>query len=143
MSGRISGRLTPDKFEDQEDEKPATRWTDPRTPTDERWEYYELWERIREALFALPAYFRIDAGLPAIPATDLHAANTLLGAVIEESIPKTLNQLRTLWDADREFSDWEFHRQPQTFPDVVFRRVTATGVETMFGLASADVVEIC
>ena len=133
MSG-VTGRLAADRFVDLADETPVTRWIDPRTPTDDAWDYVALWERIREALFALPAYFQIDAGLPAIPATDLHAANTLLGAVIEDSIPKTLNQLRTLWDADRRFSDWEFHRQPQTFPDVVFRRVSATGVETMFGI---------
>lgn len=132
--GRSTGRLASERFQDQLDETPLHLWTDPRTHTSEPWEYFALWERVREALFALPAYFRIDAGLPAIPATDLHAANTLLGAVIEESIPRTLNQLRTLWDANRQFSDWEFHRQPQTFPDVVLRRVSASGVEALFGI---------
>jgi len=134
ISKRTSGRLPTGAFLDEHDELPQYTWDGPATKREEEWPYFHLWERVREALFALPAYFRIDAGLPAIPATDLHAANTLLGAVIEESIPRTLNQLRTLWDADREFSDWEFHRQPQTFPDVVLRRVSPTGVETLFGI---------
>jgi hypothetical protein len=93
-----------------------------------------LWERVVETLFALPSYFSIQGQLPIIPAADLHAANSLLGAGIEGSVPRTLNQLRTLWDPKRDYSDWSFERQPQTFPDVPFRRRSGSAGETLFGI---------
>jgi len=69
-----------------------------------------------------------------IPAADLHAANTPLGAVIEDSIPRTLNTLRTLWDPDRHYSAYALARQPQTFPDVPFRKMSGGSYETLFGI---------
>lgn len=106
---------------------------DGETPSSE-WEYYAVWEKIRETLYALPSYFRMEGSLPNIPAKDLHSANTLLGAAIEEHIPIALNQLRSTWDPESQYADCLFKRQPQTFPDVAFRRETADGNEVIFGI---------
>jgi hypothetical protein len=64
----------------------------------------------------------------------LHAANTLLGAAIEEHIPVALNLIRQIWDPHGSYADCLFRRQPQTFPDVPFRRETGGGSETLFGI---------
>jgi hypothetical protein len=76
----------------------------------------------------------MEGNLPQIPASDLHAANTLLGAAIEDHIPIALNQMRTIWDPTSEYADCLFKRQPQTFPDVPFRKETGQGVNTLFGI---------
>lgn len=128
-----SGRLPAGAFADASDELPTKLWTAPDGETEKDWEHFELWERVVETLYALPSYFAVEGTLPIIPAADLHSANTLLGAVIEDAIPKTLNQLRTLWDPDREYSAYSFQRQPQTFPDVPFRKLSGRP-ETLFGI---------
>ena len=76
----------------------------------------------------------MEGALPNIPASDLHAANTLLGAAIEEHIPVALNLIRQVWDPKGDYADCLFRRQPQTFPDVPFRRETGAGSETLFGI---------
>ena len=54
-------------------------------------------------------------------ATDLFAFNSSLGATIEEQVTASLNELRSVWDSDNQYSLYGFERQPQTFPDVVLR----------------------
>jgi hypothetical protein len=103
--------------------------------TDLNWEHAKLWHKIRDALYALPSSFKLDGNIPTIPATDLHAANTLLGAAIEDHIPTALNSLRAMWD-DGAYGDCQFRRQPQTFPDVPFRQSASSGSRTLFGLES-------
>lgn len=116
-------KLPADSYLDLGDEAP---------PLD--WEHFAVWERIRETLYALPSYFRMEGSLPNIPAKDLHSANTLLGAAIEEHIPVALNQLRSTWDPESKYADCLFKRQPQTFPDVAFRRETGDGSTVLFGI---------
>lgn len=115
--------LPAEAYIDQDDEIPRSEW-----------EHYAVWDRIRETLYALPSYFRMEGSLPNIPAKDLHSANTFLGAAIEEHIPVALNQLRSTWDPESKYADCLFKRQPQTFPDVAFRRETAEGSEVLFGI---------
>lgn len=115
-------KLPAESYEDLDDEKP-TGWDD-----------FQVWERVREALFALPSYFKMEGSMPNIPASDLHSANTLLGAAIEEHIPIALNLMRTTWDPESKYADCLFRRQPQTFPDVPFRRERTEGSETLFGI---------
>jgi hypothetical protein len=116
-------KLAAERYEDQPDEVPV-----------ESWPHRKVWERVREALFALPSYFRMEGNMPNIPASDLHSANTLLGAAIEEHIPVALNLMRSTWDPESEYADCLFRRQPKTFPDVQFRRETTEGSETLFGI---------
>lgn len=84
----------------------------------ESWEHNALYERVREAVFAVPGTFRSDVVIRGVQTTDLFSLNTLLGAAIEEGVVSTLNGLRRLWDPDDRYFKYSFVRQPQTFPDV-------------------------
>ena len=89
-----------------------------RRPPDPAWEHYTLYERVREAIFAVPGNFRSNVVIRGIQATDLFNLNALLGAAIEEGVVDTLNSLRQLWDSGERYAMYSFVRQPQTFPDV-------------------------
>ncbi len=66
-------------------------------------------------------------------ATDIFTLNTALAATIEDSMVKTLNDLRSVWDPKDEYETYAFVRQPQTFPDVVLRRVD-NGEDVLLGI---------
>ena len=66
-------------------------------------------------------------------ATDVFTLNTPLAATIEESVVKTLNDLRSVWDPDGEYETFAFVRQSQTFPDVVLREQD-NGANTLMGI---------
>ena len=53
-----------------------------RNPPDENWFEYEVYRRVREALFALPTYFRSDTSIEGILATDIFTLNAAFGATI-------------------------------------------------------------
>ncbi|MDE0313929.1 MAG: hypothetical protein OXM61_03425 [Candidatus Poribacteria bacterium] len=83
---------------------------------------YKVFERVREALFALPTYFRSDTSIEGILATDIFTLNAAFGATIEDQVVSTLIRMREVWDPHEEFMYHRFVRQPQTFPDVLLRR---------------------
>ncbi len=89
-----------------------------RKPPDHDWEHHKLFERVREAIFAVPGNFRSNVVIRGVQATDLFNLNALLGAAIEEGVVDTLNSLRQVWDARERYAMYSFVRQPQTFPDV-------------------------
>lgn len=102
--------------------------TDPPPPPvlklpDPTWPHFHLYGRVREAVRALHLYFRTETYISGIAATDLHTLNTVLGAALEEQAVATLNAMRKLWDPDEEYKLYSFVRQPQTFPDVLLRKV--------------------
>ena len=66
-------------------------------------------------------------------ATDIFTLNTALAATIEDSMVKTLNDLRSVWDPRDEYQTYAFVRQPQTFPDVVLRQVD-NGADVLLGI---------
>ena len=105
--------------------------TDPAYQPAPTWPHRPLFERVREALTALPIYFRTETIIAGIIATDLHTLNTVLGASIEEQVVRTLNLLRRTWDPKDEYPLFSFVRQPQTFPDVRLKRTV--GDETILG----------
>jgi hypothetical protein len=109
--------------------QPAEPTRDLPEPT---WEHYTLYKRVWEAIASLPVYFRTETHISGIMATDLHTLNTVLGATIEEQVVRTLNLLRTTWDPDGRYALYTFMRQPQTFPDVRLKKVSAD--ETVMGL---------
>lgn len=97
----------------------------PPKPTEppSEWEYRDLWEAVRDALYVLPSLFRSDLSISGVRATDLHAFNTSLGATIEEQVVAGLNGIReATWDKAGKYADLRFVRQAQTFPDVVLKR---------------------
>ena len=66
-------------------------------------------------------------------ATDIFTLNTALAATIEDSMVKTLNDLRSVWDPGDEYETYAFVRQPQTFPDVVLRQID-NGEDVLLGI---------
>ncbi len=66
-------------------------------------------------------------------ATDIFTLNTALAATMEDSMVKTLNDLRSVWDTNDRYETYAFVRQPQTFPDVVLRRVD-NGEDVLLGV---------
>lgn len=102
----------------------------PPTPTDPdtNWDYIELWNAVRSAIFSLPSRFESELFVSGVLATDLFAFNSSLAATIEEQVVASLNRLRTVWDPDQRYALYSFERQAQTFPDVILR-TTSPGVE--------------
>ncbi len=92
-------------------------------PPHRDWEHYDLYESVREAIFAVPGNFRSNVVIRGVQATDLFNLNALLGAAIEEGVVDTLNSLRKLWDDEERYAMYSFVRQPQTFPDVRLQNV--------------------
>src|SRR6185312_16764485 len=82
------------------------------------WKHRRLYDRVLDALHALPARFRTSLRIAGISATDLFTLNTPLGAAIEPSVVESLNGLRELWDPDGQYEVYSFVRQAQVFPDV-------------------------
>ena len=98
----------------------------------------ELVERVKDALAALPTHFATRTYIEGLEAGDLFSLNSLLGGSIEIQVVESLNKLRAVWDPDEEWSEYEFRRSSQTFPDV--RLVTespsrvAAGQECALGI---------
>ncbi len=88
-------------------------------PTD--WEHRGLYERVIEALYVLPSRFESELRVTGVLATDLHTFNTSLGATIEAQVTEALNELRSVWDPEQEYTRYGFVRQSQRFPDVILR----------------------
>ena len=65
-----------------------------KLPAEDR-ERHDLYQKVREAVAALPVYFRTETRISGIMATDLHTLNTVLGATIEEQVVRTLNLTRS------------------------------------------------
>lgn len=91
------------------------------------WPHKQLYERVVDALHALPSRFRTSLRIAGISATDLFTLNTPLGAAIEASVVENLNDLRELWDPEGKYEIYSFVRQAQVFPDVRLQ-TTAPGV---------------
>ena len=99
--------------------------------------HYALYKRVREALLSLPLHFRTQTYIEGISAIDIFTLNSALGATIENQVVNTLNLMRTVWDPDDKYRQFAFARQPQTFPDVLLRRVTegvATAADVLLGM---------
>ena len=93
-----------------------------RNPPQSNASIFNVYKRVREALFALPAYFRSGTSIEGILATDIFTLNAAFGATIEDQVVSTLNRMREVWDPDEKFMYHRFVRQPQTFPDVLLKR---------------------
>ena len=77
-----------------------------------------LYQRVVDAIYALPGLFKTSLNIVGVRATDLFTLNSALGASIEDSVVDNLNALRKLWDPDDQFQVYSFVRQAQVFPDV-------------------------
>lgn len=94
----------------------------PNTPPP-GWKHSDLYERIKRSIVSLPIHFATETYIEGISATDIFTLNSALGATIEEQVVETLNRIRNVWDPDGTYSLYGFERKPQSFPDVVLRRL--------------------
>jgi hypothetical protein len=62
------------------------------------WTHRDLYARIRDAIYALPFYFRTETVISGMMATDIFTLNATLGATIEAQVVSTLNEMRPIWD---------------------------------------------
>jgi len=104
-----------------------------RTPIAADWTHHALWDRVRTALFAVPARFQSNVDISGVPATDLFNLNAILGAAIEDRVVDTLNDMRSVWDPDDDYASYAFARQAQTFPDVLCCNL-ADRSDVLFGI---------
>ena len=100
---------------------------------DPDWEHFRLYERVVEALYAVPFHFRSGTIIDGVLATDLQTLNQVLGATIEEQMVSTLNRMRNVWDPDDRYLRYSFVRQAQVFPDVLLK-ADANGEAIILGI---------
>ncbi len=93
----------------------------------QHWTHIDVYRNVKEALYALPAYFRTETEISGIRATDIFTLNAALSATIEEQVVNTLNSMRPIWDPEDKYKLYSFVRQPQTFPDVLLKRYSGSG----------------
>jgi len=89
-----------------------------RYPLDPNDSKSELYAALDNALRSLPHFFTSPINIEGLMATDLFSMNTLLGGAIEEQTVRILNSLRSTWDPEDRWLDYEFMRFPESFPDV-------------------------
>ena len=105
----------------------------PKPTEPSSWTHYPLWQRVRNAIFACHDHFSTPTNIEGLLATDIYTLNTTLAATIEESFVKTLNDLRSVWDPEKQYETYAFERQAQTFPDVILRKQT-NGSDILLGI---------
>lgn len=98
-----------------------------------KWPHYDLWKRVRDALYALPGHFDSPTTIDGMLAPDVFTLHGALGATIEEQVVQTLNKIRSVWDPNKKYETYSFVRQPQTFPDVLLRQRT-NGMDILLGI---------
>ena len=73
---------------------------------------------VKNALHALPAYFRTSTRIEGLDGGELFNLSAVLGSAIEVQVVETLNRIRDVWDPDDRWPRCRFVRSSQTFPDV-------------------------
>ena len=91
------------------------------TSPDSSWTHYPLYQRVIDALYAVPAHFSSRTTIEGLVATDVQTLNTVLGATIEEQVVTTLNGMRQVWDPEDRYQRYFFQRQAQVFPDILLK----------------------
>lgn len=77
-----------------------------------------LVNNVRDALSALPVYFRTATRIEGLDGGELFNLSAVLGSAIEVQVVETLNRIREVWDPDDRWPRHRFVRSAQTFPDV-------------------------
>ena len=73
---------------------------------------------VRDAIRALPVYFRTPTRIEGLDGGELFNLSAVLGSAIEVQVVETLNRIREVWDPDDRWPRHRFVRSAQTFPDV-------------------------
>ncbi len=83
---------------------------------------------VRDALGALPVYFRTATRIEGLDGGELFNLSAVLGSAIEVQVVETLNRIREVWDPDDRWPRHRFVRSAQTFPDVRLQAQGRDGV---------------
>lgn len=83
-------------------------------------QHHALYDRLPDLLNRVPADFTSDVHIEGLDATDVFGLNEILASSVENQVVNSLNNLKPGLDLDEEYRDYEFVRQSQTFPDVLF-----------------------
>ncbi|MBC6937083.1 MAG: hypothetical protein DWB42_14765 [Chloroflexi bacterium] len=76
----------------------------------QNWEHYLLWQNVVAALTRIPLYFQSAISVSGINATELYAFGNVLGLTIEQELVRTLNNLKSEWDAGNHYPHARFVR---------------------------------
>lgn len=94
----------------------------------------KLVQNVKDAMLALPIYFRTTTSIEGLEAGDLFSLNSVLGGTIEVQTVATLNRIREVWDPDDEWAEYGFERSSQSFPDVRLVSRSADKPRTVLGI---------
>jgi len=87
------------------------------------WSHFELWEKVKKLIKDLPEHFTSTISISGISATEVYSFGAVLGLTIEEEVVLALNNSRIDWDPNNEYSNYQFYRQAETFPDVLLKQI--------------------
>tara|TARA_B100000378_G_scaffold97805_1_gene77585 strand:+ start:1552 stop:2544 length:993 start_codon:yes stop_codon:yes gene_type:complete len=107
-----------DEAAEVEQPVPVSEDAPDRTPLPDDPRMLKLLGNVKDALRALPIYFRSATNIEGLEAGDLFSLNSVLGGTIEVQTVATLNRVRDVWDPDDEWVEYSFERSSQSFPDV-------------------------
>lgn len=105
---------------------------EPKGP-DPTWQHHQLYLKVIEALYAVPAHFDSRTNIEGLVATDVQTLSSVLGATIEDQVVTTLNRMRPVWDPSELYQRFSFQRQAQVFPDVLLK-ADSNGEEIILGI---------
>ena len=74
-----------------------------RNPPQSNKSIFNVYKRVREALSALPTYFRSDTSIEGILATDIFTLNAAFGATIEDQVVSTPTGLTQRCDKSHHY----------------------------------------
>lgn len=94
----------------------------------------DLYDRIPDLLNRVPAAFTSDVHIEGLDATDVFGLNEVLASSVENQVVSSLDSLKPSLDLGEEYRDYEFVRQSQTFPDVLFKSSSDAGDEPLMGI---------
>ena len=75
----------------------------PTNPSED-WCHYKVWERASSLFYTLPNYFETELIVKGINFTDIFSVGGAFSSIIETQVVSILNNLRSLWDPDNEYS---------------------------------------
>lgn len=87
------------------------------------WEHLALWSRINKVLEDLPSLFSSTITVSGISVLEVYSFGAVLGLTVEEEVVMALNQSRIKWDPNNAYHNYQFYRQPETFPDILLKEI--------------------
>ena len=96
--------------------------------------HHDLYDRLPDLLNRVPSDFTSDVHIEGLDATDVFGLNEVLASSVENQVVNSLNNLKPDLNLDEEYRDYEFVRQSQTFPDVLFEDGSDDDSEPLVGI---------